>query len=107
MVNKSQAVLSAGFLEYFVHARYFTSQGLVSSVVQPGKDETFTREFLDILWPWRFLRIESPAIIISFRWIDCICSGSLGGSIGPDRLLVRFFCEHEGLLLFLSSLFVL
>ena len=53
------------------------------------------------------MRIESPAIIISFRRIDCICSGSLGGSIDPDRLLLRFFCEHEGLLLFLSSLFVL
>ena len=98
----TRIIISSGFLR---------SSGLIlsfiSSVVQPGKDDTFIREFFDILWSWRCLRIESPAIIISFRPMDCICSGSLGDSIHPGRLLSRFLCEQKGLLLFLSSLFVL
>ena len=46
---------------------FFRESGFInsrmSSVVHPGKEDNFTLEFLDILWPLRCFRKESPAII--------------------------------------------
>lgn len=49
----------------------------ISYVVDPGKDDLFSREFPDILWLWRCLRLESPVMMISFWRLVCVCSRSL------------------------------
>ena len=54
------------------------------------------------------MALEVLENIISFRQIDCICSGSLRGSIDPDRLLLRvvIFFEQEGLLLLKDPIWI-
>ena len=36
----------------------------MSCVVQPGKEDTLTLLFFDILWNYRCFKIESPAMIV-------------------------------------------
>ena len=97
-----------------VSSGFFRKSGFIkscmSSVVHPGKEDTLTREFLEILWPWRCLRTESPAIITFFLMLGCVCvcSHFLVDSVDTDWLVlcvVTSVGRHEGLLNLLSSLF--
>ena len=64
-------IISSGFL-----CRSGFTWSFISSLVHPGKHDILTLEFLDNFWPWRFLRIEFPAIIISCWRLVCVCSQS-------------------------------
>ena len=97
-----------------VSSGFFRKSGFIkscmSSVVHPGKEDTLTREFLEILWPWRCLRTESPAVITFFLMLGCVCvcSHFLVDSVDTDWLVlfvVSSVGRHEGLLNLLSSLF--
>ena len=96
-----------------ISSGFFRKSGFIkscmSSVVHPGKEDTLTLEFLDILWPWRCLRTESPAIITFFWQLGCVCSRFVVDSVDTDWLVlcvVTSVGRHEGLLNLLWSLFV-
>ena len=95
-----------------ISSGFFRKSGFIkscmSSVIQPGKEDTLTLEFLDILWPWRCLRTESPVIITFFWRLGCICSRFVVDSVDTDWLVlcvVTSVGRHEGLLNLLLSLF--
>ena len=97
-----------------ISSGFFCKSGFIkscmSSVVHPGKEDTLTREFLEILWPCRCLGTESPAIITFFLLLGCVCvcSHFLVESVVTDWLVlcvVTSVGRHEGLQNLLSSLF--
>ena len=59
-------IISSGFLR-----RSGLIWSFMSCVVHPRKVAILTCEFWDILWPCRYLRVESPTIITFFRRLGC------------------------------------
>ena len=61
-----------------ISSGFFRKSGFIKScmsfVVHLGKEDALILEFLDILWPWRCLRTESPAIVTFFCRLGCVCS---------------------------------